>query len=177
MGKKSKKYVIAGLDNSGKTSILLSLQGNSNLLSYYSSRPTLGLNIEEILGKESDISIWELGGQEQYRETYFEEKKLPQYFQEMKKFFYVIDIQAIERYQNSINYLISLYPFIQKANPEEIIIFFHKFDPDLKTKSEYTDEKIREALITPIKNVFVNFKTIQFFKSTIFTVFQKSTIL
>ena len=39
------KILIMGLDNSGKTSILLSLQKKVNLLTYYSLKPTKGINI------------------------------------------------------------------------------------------------------------------------------------
>jgi hypothetical protein len=177
MAPNTKKYVIAGLDGSGKTSILLSLQGVSNLLSYYALRPTLGLNIEQVLDKQSEISIWELGGQEEYRNTYFEEKKLAQFFEGMKKFIYVLDIQAINRYQESLHYLSLLQSSIINANPEEIIIFFHKFDPNLNSKPEYSEEKIRETLIRPIRKIFVNFTNLLFYKSTIFTVFQKSSII
>jgi len=95
----------------------------------------------------------------------------------MKKCIYVIDIQATDRYEESLQYLTLLNPAIQKANPEEIIVFFHKYDPDLRTNPEYSDERIRGSLIRPIQEIFVNFRNIQFFRSTIFTIFQKSKII
>ena len=39
------KILIMGLDNSGKTSILISLSKDSNILSYCSIKPTIGCDI------------------------------------------------------------------------------------------------------------------------------------
>ena len=41
------KILIMGLDNSGKTSILLSLRKDTNLLSYCALKPTLGIDIKK----------------------------------------------------------------------------------------------------------------------------------
>ena len=41
------KILVLGLDNSGKTSIVLALKGNENLLSYYSLKPTKGIQINK----------------------------------------------------------------------------------------------------------------------------------
>ena len=82
----------------------------------------------------------------------------------------------MNRYSESLEYLTALSRFIKKANPEEILIFFHKFDPEIKTLPEFSDDRIRETLINPIKILMAESPSIQFYKSTIFTVFQKSSI-
>jgi len=53
--KKPTKILIMGLDNSGKTSILMSLRENTNLLSYFSLKPTKGLSVEEFKSDEQGM--------------------------------------------------------------------------------------------------------------------------
>lgn len=57
----SKKVLIIGLDNSGKTSILLSLTKTTNLLSYFSIKPTKGIQISSIEDGERIVKVWDFG--------------------------------------------------------------------------------------------------------------------
>ncbi|MHA1130339.1 MAG: ADP-ribosylation factor-like protein [Candidatus Helarchaeota archaeon] len=60
--KTSTKIVIMGLDNSGKTSIVLSLSKDTNLLSYFSLKPTQGINISTLEENGLRFVIWDFGG-------------------------------------------------------------------------------------------------------------------
>ena len=67
----AKKILITGLDNCGKSSILLCLKNNTNLLSYLRLKPTKGVDISELEDKrESRFALWELGGQWEYRQKH-----------------------------------------------------------------------------------------------------------
>ena len=114
-----------GLDNSGKTSILLSLQKKVNLLSYYSLKPTPGVNIVTIEKQDTRFHIWELGGQQQYRDEYLQ--NLEKYIQEANKFIYVIDVQDTNRYEMALQYFTDIFKLIKQGNRKklQLSIFLH----------------------------------------------------
>jgi small GTP-binding protein len=66
VGKRSFKVLIVGLNNAGKTSILYALQLNK----FVSTQPTIGGNAEEFSYKNLHFVMWDLGGQEQLRESW-----------------------------------------------------------------------------------------------------------
>lgn len=55
-----KRILILGLDNAGKTSILLQFKENSFMAN---SVPTIGLNIEQVNFREFSLTFWDVGGQ------------------------------------------------------------------------------------------------------------------
>lgn len=87
-----------------------------------------------LLGLE--ISNWDLGGQTSYRKTYLEHKS--KYFSYLQSFFYVIDIQNKERFEEALKYLKELVNVILEITPDftQFLILFHKNDPDIKNKTE-----------------------------------------
>src|SRR5271157_1842701 len=99
----NKKILVLGLDNSGKTSIVLSLKGDNNLMSYYSLRPTAGIEYNEIADPSAKYFVWDLGGQAKYRDRHLE--KIGDYLQGVSTVMYVIDVQDTERYGEVLQYL------------------------------------------------------------------------
>ena len=55
-----KRILLLGLDNAGKTSILLHFKENSFMPS---SVPTVGLNIEQVVFRDYNLTFWDVGGQ------------------------------------------------------------------------------------------------------------------
>ena len=55
------KILFLGLDKAGKTSILLSLQKNTNVLSYCDIKPTKKVDVVELEDQNPSINIWDLG--------------------------------------------------------------------------------------------------------------------
>eukprot|EP00830_Metopus_es_P011672 TRINITY_DN2381_c0_g1_i2.p2 TRINITY_DN2381_c0_g1~~TRINITY_DN2381_c0_g1_i2.p2 ORF type:complete len:194 (+),score=25.16 TRINITY_DN2381_c0_g1_i2:110-691(+) len=53
-----KRFLILGLDNAGKTSVLyrLSKKENGEIC------PTIGLNVEQLIHKNVSVSLWDIGG-------------------------------------------------------------------------------------------------------------------
>lgn len=171
----NKKIVMAGLENSGKTSLIYVLSGAHNLLSYTSIKPTPGVKIHKLEPtKNMHMNIWELGGQETYRKKYFEKNLLPDYFELMSKFMYVIDVQDKTRYNDSFNYLKELVQFISALPQIEIVVFLHKFDPSLTNDKDYDRNTIEKELINPIVEIIPKKFKLEIYQSTIFTIFQKS---
>ena len=58
-----KRILFLGLDNAGKTSILLQLKDQS--FTDQASVPTIGLNIENVKWREYDLTLWDVGGGKQ----------------------------------------------------------------------------------------------------------------
>lgn len=162
-----------GLDNSGKTSILLSLQKTTNLLSYFSLKPTQGLNIIKLEDGGHEFSVWDLGGQEKYRNEYL--SNLKKFTGEADKIIFVIDVQDIPRYEAALNYLTEIIKRL-KSNKVELSIFLHKFDPGIEEIASFSADKISSTLLNRINSMIPDKYKYNIFKTTIFTVFQKTML-
>lgn len=167
----SKKILIMGLDNSGKTSIVLCLKGVKNLMSFRSLYPTKGVNVIDFKATTS-YNIWDFGGQESYRKDYLED--FERYIQGTNKLIFVIDVQDVKRYDIALDYLekiINLLPEDRKNI--DFSIFLHKFDPDFVPDF---DPVLINKLIKDIKSLIPHDLSCSIFKSSIYTVFEKSSI-
>ena len=170
-----KKVLLMGLDNSGKTSIVLCLMGVKNLSSFSSLNPTRGVKINKFQALGSEYSIWDFGGQEQLRGGYLNEFQT--HIIGTNKFIYVLDIQDRERYDISLEYLSKILALLRKYKISiDFSIFLHKYDPDLELKDSKFDESVISGLIRNIKRLIpFNFDH-QIYKTSIYTVFQKLVI-
>jgi len=171
----TKKIVLMGLDNSGKTSIVLCLKGVKNLSSFSSIKPTRGYEINKFNTLGSEFNIWDFGGQEQFREAYF--KNFMEHIKGTSKLIYVLDIQDRERYDLSLKYLAKIITLlIENKLNLEFSLFLHKFDPDMEVINSEIKEEIAQSLIKKIENIIPQSIPYQIFKTSIYTVFQKSII-
>ena len=168
----SKKIVLLGLDNSGKTSIVKCLKGVKNLASFNTPRPTRGHKIDKFNMYDTNFSIWDFGGQSTYRDELF--INFRNNIKETDKIIFVIDIQDQERYETSLDYLTKLYSLIQKHQiVVELSIFLHKYDPDLERITKKINEETIERLINKIRDKIPSDIPYKIFKTSIYTVFQK----
>lgn len=122
------KILFTGLDNAGKSSIILSLQREFSKIAILS--PTRGAQrrIFEFLGRQ--IAEWDLGGQQVYRIAYL--KNPSKYFENTEILIYVIDVQNKDRIPEAISYLNDVIKQLKKLKlSPPICIFFHKMDPNL----------------------------------------------
>lgn len=122
------KLIIVGLDQAGKTSILNILNKKYNAMD--NIKPTVGIERDEIRILGIPIISWDLGGQEQFRESYLKNSRL---FDKTDSLFYVIDVWNASRFEEALRYYSKLLEFIGelKIRPE-IVILLHKVDPNLK---------------------------------------------
>jgi len=128
MNKKMLKVLFAGLHNSGKTSILLALQKKYSQIS--GIKPTKGVERVgfDVLGL--DLKVWDMGGQTEFREKYFEKEE---YFSQTDVLFYVIDILDFRKYYEALTYFLKIIEiFKNQGKMPKIVIFIHKIDPDIQ---------------------------------------------
>jgi len=159
------KIILAGIDNVGKTSLSIALKhrGALSLLfqRLYALTPTRGLLRSKIEVFGMDIHLNELGGQLIYREDYLQNPE--QYFLGTDILIYVVDVQAADRYDESIEYLKQIVQ-VTKALKINIpwMLFFHKSDPDFELTAKaadvfnsmvnYIDENVE--FFEPSRNIF-----------------------
>jgi small GTP-binding protein len=174
---KERKILIVGLENSGKTSILLSLKEDTNILSYASLKPTRGVNIETIEKEESQLIIWDMGGQEKYRIDHL--SKFYKYLIGTESIIFVIDIQDFDKYTISLEYLEDILDKIKKENVSvKLSIFLHKYDPNLSYIKRFKkiDEIIDNKIIKNIDELVPPELDYRIFKTSIYTVFEKTLV-
>lgn len=167
------KILLIGLDNGGKTSILKCLKGIKGISAFNSLSPTRRIKIERFEALDSKYAIWDLGGQKSYHDEYFD--SLQTILKGTKKIIYVFDVQDVKRYNIAIDYLNKMFTGIKNLNGIDFSIFLHKFDPDLEFTQEL-NELIIEGLIEKIKEVIPPNFAYSMYKTSIYAVFEKSTI-
>jgi len=159
-----RKVLMAGLDAAGKSSIIHILQKNYSFLNKL--KPTKGIDriSSKVLGLE--LSLWDMGGQRQYIESYFQKKE--QIFSELNLLFFIVDIQDAERFDKVLSYferIIGVLREFDQSPTPNIIILFHKIDPDIKHSSEV--RLYIEDLKKSISKIAPEFK-LAFFETSIF---------
>ncbi len=177
MGDKNSKILILGLDNCGKTTILLSLKEETNLLSYLSLKPTRGVNIEQFQENNFNIYVWDFGGQKEYRSDYI--TNFAKYIKKVDEILYIIDVQDYNRYNQALKYLEDIIKSIeQEEKIIELSIFLHKYDPNLKNKAEFKDidEKINVLINKQIFNLIPAKFKFRIYRSSVYTLFEKNLI-
>ena len=162
--KEAQKILFTGLDNAGKTSIILRLQREFSKFAVLS--PTRGAQrrVFDFLGKS--ISEWDLGGQENYRISYL--KNPDKYFEGTEIAIYVIDILNKDRHEEAISYLKDVIEKFEELEIEPpIFIFLHKYDPVLKKTSK---EELNNTLVKLKQNIKedVEYKKIFYYTTTIY---------
>ena len=159
-----RKVVFVGLDNAGKSSIILSLLREISKFAVIKPTRNAERRTFEFLGMK--ISEWDLGGHKRYRKLYLEKAGL--IFQGTDILIYVVDIQDYERITESYTYLKDIIDKLTELKLEPLIyIFFHKNDPELaeSLKFKINDSiSFLEGKIVDIKN----YPEISFYKTTVF---------
>ncbi|MFO8020047.1 MAG: ADP-ribosylation factor-like protein [Promethearchaeia archaeon] len=122
------KVLFAGLDNSGKTSFLLTLDKKYSKL--IGLKPTKGMNVKTIGALGATFLLWDLGGQENLREKYL--KKAQIYLYDSDLIFYFIDINDEQRFEESFEFLRKIQKKNQDLEQDTPIVFIlTKADPDI----------------------------------------------
>ncbi len=145
------KILFTGLEDGGKTSILLLLDKKFSLLP--TVKPTIKAKrtfyINSLLGIK--ITRWDLGGQKIYRKIYINEKS--KYFTETQTIFYVIDIQSQSKFEEALIYLKDVVNVVLENHIKnfQFLILLHKFDPDIKYRGDIIEnQRFLESQITKI---------------------------
>ncbi|KNA19352.1 hypothetical protein SOVF_062370, partial [Spinacia oleracea] len=95
---KEMRILMVGLDNSGKTTIVLKINGeDTSVIS-----PTLGFNIKTISYQKYTLNIWDVGGQKTIR-AYWRN-----YFEQTDGLIWVVDSSDLRRLDDCKNELHNL---------------------------------------------------------------------
>lgn len=175
---KSWKILIMGLDNSGKTAILISLSTDTNILSYCSLKPTKSVNFKQFETNGLTMSVWDFGGQEQYRKQYLQ--NFDEYIDKADKIIYVIDVQDFKRYDLALDFFKEIVGLIKNVKSNfQIDIFLHKYDPHITEQEKFKelDRIIDSRLIDKLKRILPEEFDYKIFKTSIYTIFEKNLVL
>ena len=164
------KILLAGLDNSGKTSILTCLKGIKNISAFNSPNPTRGANWENFDALNNSYLIVDLGGQNAFRDGYLND--FTNYLAGTNKIIYVIDVQDSDRYDEALEYMNRVLNQINNPSEIDFSIFLHKFDSD-----HDFDEKEIDRLIKKIKQVIRPNFSYSVHRTSIYAIFEKSPII
>jgi hypothetical protein len=138
-------------------------------------KPTKGVSIEKFTNNNQNLVCWDLGGQKQYREESL--KNFEKYIKDTTKIIYIIDVQDIDRYDLSLDYLKNIIKFlITHSNKVELSIFLHKYDPNLGKLEKFKNinEIVDSKLVSKIKEIIPAECSYDIYKTTIYTVFEKT---
>ena len=131
--KRKMKILFSGLDDSGKSSFLLSVDRKYSKL--IGVKPTLGAKVSSIEALGATIFLWDLGGQLSLRQKYLNKAHI--YLYEADLLFYFIDVRNKNRFEESLEYLESIKKVLANFNQKTPIIYiFSKSDPDILNSSK-----------------------------------------
>jgi len=160
----SEKVLFTGLDDAGKTSIILALQREFSKIAVLS--PTRGAQrrVFDFLGKE--IAEWDLGGQISYRIAYL--KNPGKFFDGTEIAIYVIDIQNKPRIPEAISYFKDVVEqFNQLEIEPPIYVFLHKLDPALRRGAPNEMQDLIIDLKEQVKKA-TDYKELYFYETSIY---------
>jgi Ras-related GTP-binding protein A/B len=169
------KLVILGLENAGKTSIvdLLKQKTEVTLRKPPDMYPTKGVERRSLF--QGKIMVWDLGGQEVYRNEYL--TKPESYFKEISFCYYVVDIQDYYRLVSSTMYFMGVFNLIKKYSPDARIVFlFHKMDPNFNPDKRNLRDKFLEKIEPYLQRnntSFITYETTIFDLNSIKTAFSQ----
>jgi len=155
---KGQKVLVCGLDSAGKTSLLSKFGGRLGISDMIATHPTKGVVRMKFGSTNLNLFIWDLGGQLEYRERYLSNPE--QYFIELDLLMFVIDVQDPHRFEESLQYFDKIIDsIIMLEETPYILIFIHKYDPDLKNdpKILLNIELIKDNLNELIKSKKLEF--------------------
>lgn len=151
------KIILAGLDDSGKTSFLLTVDRKFSKL--MNIKPTAGAKVQSIQALGASLFVWDLGGQRKYLTKYLTKSSI--YLYESDLIFYFIDVQNKQRFEESFEYLKNIHRILYNELKQDtpIVYIFSKGDLDIiedkqiQKNIKYLKSKIKE--ITKQKEIDV----------------------
>ncbi|OLS16950.1 MAG: hypothetical protein HeimC2_45280 [Candidatus Heimdallarchaeota archaeon LC_2] len=123
------KLIFAGLDKAGKTTIYKATMEEMDAKDLKDLAPTKQIERHSTNYLDQDFSVWDMGGQQNYRESYLSK---PEVFNQTKAMIFVIDIQDIDRLEESYQYFVDILSILKNVDPApKLYVLFHKYDPEL----------------------------------------------
>ncbi|MHA1266495.1 MAG: ADP-ribosylation factor-like protein [Candidatus Helarchaeota archaeon] len=140
----TKKLALLGLENAGKTAVreilLRKYKGNTLIFDKILRKlqPTKGIEREEFSILDNPIQLWDMGGQEIYRDNYLKEPE--RFLLGINVVIYLIDVQDKEKHNQTIEYIKQLASTFHTIQDHPVfLVCYHKMDPDIENKQKYWD--------------------------------------
>jgi GTPase SAR1 family protein len=142
------KISVVGLSGCGKTSIYSTTFGGMTPMDVKDLGPTVMYEVKSHNYLGLQISLWDFGGQEDYRKSYLETPKL---LANTTILIFVLDLHHPEDYQLANEYFNDVFTAIKdQGGDPRIEIFYHKYDTE-----EYDETKLEDSLVKAKKLPFI----------------------
>jgi GTPase SAR1 family protein len=142
------KISVVGLSGCGKTSIYSTTFGGMTPMEVKDLGPTVMYEVKSHNYLGLQISLWDFGGQEDYRKSYLETPKL---LANTTILIFVLDLHHPEDYHLANEYFNNVFTAIKdQGGDPRIEIFYHKYDTE-----EYDETKLEDSLIKAKKLPFI----------------------
>lgn len=131
---RSQRVLVLGLDNSGKTTILNYLLGEST----NDIQPTVGFRIKTLKLHSKTLQMWDIGGQKTLRPFWFN------YFEKTDYMVWVIDVMDRNRVKESLHLLYEIWNENDRINLQfETVVLINKID---LLEDDENPDHVREKL-------------------------------
>lgn len=138
------KIAIVGLAKAGKSSLKNIFFNNWSREMVNNIRPTIGVEVSPkfLDFLDQNILLMDFGGQKTFISNYLLETRR---WENTSILIFVVDIQAIDSFEEAKNYLADVWKLVLKVNDKKpkLSIYFHKCDID---KRSYLTENINKAM-------------------------------
>jgi GTPase SAR1 family protein len=142
------KISVVGLSGCGKTSIYSTTFGGMTPMEVKDLGPTVMYEVKSHNYLGLQISLWDFGGQEDYRKSYLETPKL---LANTSILIFVLDLHHPEDYHLADEYFNDVYTAIKdQGGDPRIKVFYHKYDTE-----EYDETKLEDNLTKAKKLPFI----------------------
>ncbi|MHA2225588.1 MAG: ADP-ribosylation factor-like protein [Candidatus Hodarchaeales archaeon] len=133
------KISLVGLSGCGKTSIYSTTLGGMAPIEVKDLGPTVMYEVKSHNYLGLQISLWDFGGQEKYRQSYLETPKI---LANTTILIFVLDLHRPEDFGEADSYFSEVYSAIKDHGGDPLIkIFYHKYDAE-----DYSEEHLEENL-------------------------------
>ncbi|MHA1966763.1 MAG: ADP-ribosylation factor-like protein [Candidatus Hodarchaeales archaeon] len=133
------KISLVGLSGCGKTSIYSTTLGGMTPLEVKHLGPTVMYEVKTHNYLGLQISLWDFGGQEKYRQSYLE---TPDILANTTMLIFILDLHHPEDFEKANEYFLDIYSAIKDGGGDpKLHIFYHKYDTE-----DYQESLLQENL-------------------------------
>ncbi|MFX0084750.1 MAG: ADP-ribosylation factor-like protein [Candidatus Hodarchaeota archaeon] len=142
------KISLVGLSGCGKTSIYSTTLGGMTPSEVRHLGPTVMYEVKTHNYLGLQISLWDFGGQEKYRQSYLETPKI---LANTTMLIFIIDLHHPEDFEKANDYFSAVYKAIKdEGGDPKIHIFYHKYDTE-----DYPEGQLQKNLEEAKKLPFI----------------------
>ncbi len=155
------KISLVGLSGCGKTSIYSTTLGGMTPLEVKHLGPTVMYEVKTHNYLGLQISLWDFGGQEKYRQSYLE---TPNILVNTTMLIFILDLHHPEDFEKANEYFSDIYSAIREGGGDpKLHIFYHKYDTE-----DYQESLLQENLENAKKLSFIGEKNPDFSITSIY---------